>query len=69
MTVGDLNLNLSFYVQNAFFYTQGLKNTCFENLHLMMTFGDLDLILTSNDAQNAFSVHRSSKIHFLKFCP
>ena len=30
-----------------------------------MTFGDLDLILTSHDAQNAFSMHRSTKILFI----
>ena len=30
-----------------------------------MTFGDLDLIFTSHDAQNAFSMHRCSKIYFL----
>ena len=29
-----------------------------------MTFGDPDLMLTSHDAQNAFSVQRSSKINF-----
>ena len=40
--------------QNA----QELKTRNFENLHLM-TFGDLDLILTSHDAQNAFSMHRT----------
>ena len=33
-----------------------------------MNFGDLDLILTSHDAQNAFSMHSSSIIHFLKIC-
>ena len=33
-----------------------------------MTFGDLDLIMTSHDVRNAFSVHRSPKIHLLKIC-
>ena len=38
-----------------------------------MLFYDLDLILTSYDVQNAFSVHRSSKkldfenLHWVKF--
>ena len=34
----------------------------------MMTFGDLDRILTPHHVLNAFSVHRSSKTHFLKIC-
>ena len=37
----------------------------FKNLHLM-TLSDLDPIFTSHVAQNAFSMHRSSKIDFLK---
>ena len=56
-----------FLCQKCFFCAQELKNTLFENLHLM-TFGDPDLILISHDAKNAFSMHRSSKIDFFKIC-
>ena len=51
----------------SIFCAYELKNTLFENLHLM-NLGDLGLILTSCDVQNAFSVHRNSKIEFLKNC-
>ena len=44
-----------------------LNNKLFKNLHLI-AFGDLDLVLTSRDPQNAFSGHRSSKIDVLKIC-
>ena len=44
-----------------------VKKRLFKILHWMI-FGDLDQILTAHDAQNAFSVHRNSKIVFLKIC-
>ena len=39
-----------------------------KNIFLKIALCDLDLILTSHEVRNAFPVHRSSKMHFLKIC-
>ena len=69
MVFGDLGLSLILVMLNMHFLWTGApsQNTLFEKLH-WMTFGDFDRILTSHDTPNAFSMHRSSKIDFLKIC-
>ena len=56
MTLGDLDLNLSFYVQTAFYDLAPQK------YFYKFALDELDLILTSHDAQNM------TKIDFLKIC-
>ena len=54
MTVGDLDLNLNFYVPKIAFFVDRISKIDI----LKISLGDLDLLLTFHDAQNACFVHR-----------